>query len=92
MAEIKIIPRGHGAPKLKGLLVPGTILKAKFHKKEYSALVDLEGRIVVDKRAYNSPSNAAKYIRKGDYDGWKFWKYQKSDGKWIHIDHLRKHK
>lgn len=86
----KIGERKKGVPVLKGMLGAGTILKAKFKEKEYSAEVDQDGKIHFDGKEFNSPSMSAMHLTVGAKDGWHFWKYQNNAGEWVKIDSLRK--
>jgi hypothetical protein len=74
---------------LLGLLPANSQLKAIYKGKEYAALVDDQGRIIIDGLTFNSPSSAATHVTKGPKDGWIFWRYQKEDGTWLGIDLLR---
>jgi hypothetical protein len=83
---------GPKSPPLKGLLAANSQLKAVFKKIERVAIVDDQGRIIIDGSVFNSPSAAATHVTKGPKDGWIFWKYQDENGTWLNIDKLRKNK
>jgi len=80
------------APKglvLHTLLSPKTEIKAFYKGKEYSAIIDEQGRIVLNGVSYNTPSAAGlAVIEKGAVNGWRFWKYQNVEGKWMALGEL----
>jgi hypothetical protein len=78
------------SPALKGLLPANSQLRAAYKGNEYAALVDDQGRIIIDGLTFSSPSSAATHVTKGPKNGWIFWRYQREDGTWLSIDLLRK--
>ena len=78
------------SPALKGLLPANSQLRAVYKGKEYIALVDDQGRIIIDGLTFNSPSSAATHVTKGPKDGWIFWRCQDENGASVNIDQLRK--
>lgn len=97
VAHVKAIKKRHlkrpgmrGKPPLQGLLPGGTVLKATYKGQEYEARTLQDGMISVHDKAFNSPSAAATSVTGGPKDGWIFWKYQDSEGKWVLLDDARK--
>ena len=78
------------SPGLQGLLPANSQLRAVYKGKEYAAMVDEQGRIIIDGLTFNSPSSAATHVTKGPKDGWLFWRCQDEKGVWVNIDQLRK--
>ena len=82
------------APKgliLHRLLFPGTPIKAKYKGREVVATIDEQGRINLNGKQYNSPSSAGlAVIDSGAVNGWRFWRYQNPQGKWVFINELLK--
>ena len=78
-------------PILHKLLFPGTPIKAKYKGREVTATIDEQGKIVLNGKVYNSPSTAGKVVvGGGSRNGWRFWKYQNPQGKWVFIGELLK--
>lgn len=67
-----------------------TRLKAWYKGKVFRALLLKGGKVRYKRRIYESPSAAAARVVKGASNGWIFWKYQRSPGEWVAVDHLRK--
>jgi len=66
-------------------------IKMKLKNKTYYGKVLKNGIIVVNKRRFNSPSLAGRYIcKKYTPDGWYVWKYERAPGEWVLINELRK--
>jgi hypothetical protein len=82
----------HKAPKglvLHKLLSPGAQIKAKYKGKEFIATIDDQGKILLMGKLFNSPTAAGKsVIDRSTVNGWQFWKYQNSEGKWIALAEL----
>jgi len=82
------------APKgliLHRLLFPGTPIKAKYKGREVVATIDEQGRINLNGKQYDSPSSAGlAVIDSGAVNGWRFWRYQNPQGKWVFINELLK--
>lgn len=78
-----------GSPSLNGLLPANSQLRVLFKGKEYTALVDEQGRITLDGLTFNSPSSAASHVTKGPKDGWIFWRFKNENGDWVKIDAAR---
>jgi hypothetical protein len=94
-AKAKHLTAPHTAPKglvLHKLLAPGAIIKAKYKGTESAATIDEQGHILLDGKSYNSPSTAGLVLLpKGrTVNGWTFWKYQNSEGKWVMLAELLK--
>jgi hypothetical protein len=76
---------------LEKLLPTGTLLKSKYKKQEFTAEVEINGRIKIGNQLFNSPSSAGSFVRGGKAtDGWTFWKYHNESGHWVKIDELRR--
>ncbi len=86
-----IVSAGAKKPPLAGLLPAGAELRCTYKKTEYTATIDVSGRIMMGGIAYNSPSAAGSAVRGGKAtDGWTFWKYRNQQGNWERLDKLRK--
>ncbi len=78
------------APSLRGLLPAGTVIKSFMRNDTLEARVDGEGRVLLNGKIFNSPSMAVISVTKSARNGWRFWRYQDRDGKWVLLDELRK--
>jgi hypothetical protein len=82
----------HQAPKglvLHKLLSPGAKIKAIYKGKEILAAIDDQGKILLNGKLFNSPSAAGvAVIDRSTVNGWQFWKYQNSEGKWVALAEL----
>lgn len=82
-------------------LEDGTELRHKYSTGEYNGSIVkasiIDGKIVYGGDDYESPSPVAvqadKDIRGDDgldnHNGWQFWKFENSEGKWVEIDAVR---
>lgn len=78
-------------PALKSLLPSGAQLKRTYKGQEHIATIEADGQINLNGKLYNSPSSAAQSVlTAGAVNGWIFWRYQNSEGKWVELDALRK--
>jgi Restriction Enzyme Adenine Methylase Associated len=76
---------------LAGYIDQQTPLRATYKGKKLRASVRKSGLICFDKQQFTSPSKAAKHaVKRLTCNGWTFWKYQRSPGDWVTLDHLRK--
>ncbi len=78
------------APQGRESKLRRTRLKAWYKGKVFRALLLKGGKVRYKRRIYESPSAAAARVVKGASNGWIFWKYQRSPGEWVAVDHLRK--
>jgi hypothetical protein len=83
-------PRQAKSPSLRGLLPANSQLRAVYKGKEYTAMVDDQGRIIIDGLSFNSPSSAATYVTKGPKDGWIFWRCNDEKEGWVLLNERRK--
>jgi len=91
LQEQKTIQRGQGQPKLQGLLPANTALRVMYKSQVRKARVDAKGRIVIDGRTFDSPSQAGSFIRGGrSTNGWTFWRYRNAKGEWVLLDKARR--
>lgn len=82
--------RGDPADRpLKGIVGGFKRIYATYKGKEYKAVVYNNGRIKFNGQFYDSPSTAAKAVRKRATNGWAFWRIRK-DGEQIKLSELRK--
>ena len=66
-------------------------IRTKYKGKTYVAKVRKDGTILFQGEVYNSPSWAAKaLVDKGQRNGWRFWKYERSPGDWVPLEQLKK--
>ncbi len=65
-------------------------LRRKYKGKMYYCWVLPSGRIKHDGKIYDTPSAAARAVRRKTTNGWNFWRYKKSKGKWVLLAELRK--
>jgi hypothetical protein len=90
--KLKQLTAPHKAPKglvLHKLLSPGAQIKAIYKGKEILATIDEDGKILLSGKLYNSPSAAGvSVIDRSTVNGWQFWKYQNSEGKWVALAEL----
>lgn len=77
----------------RGGRVPnGLKLRATHLSRSYEAEVT-GGKVWLDSKAYDSPSNAARAITKTAVNGWKFWEYlDERGGRWLPLLKLRSNK
>jgi hypothetical protein len=76
---------------LHKLLSPGAQLKATYKGKDILATIDEQGKILLNGKLFNSPSSAGvSVIDRSTLNGWRFWKYQNSEGKWAALAELKK--
>jgi alkylated DNA nucleotide flippase Atl1 len=60
-----------------GLLTPGTTLVPREGQwASRTALIQDDGRIGIDDRAFDTPSGAAAYVKGGASNGWSFWRLE----------------
>jgi len=77
------------APLAKYVKKPMKLI-ANYRGQQLTATVRKDGRVFYNGKIYNSPSAAAcKAAEKGQYNGWRFWKYKNADGHWVPLRDLR---
>lgn len=81
--------RIHHTPGLSKLLKANQTIRASYKGRMYTAKVRASGKIAFDGKLFNSPSGAAKYIRKRETSGWHFWKYRNERGNWERLLNLQ---
>jgi Restriction Enzyme Adenine Methylase Associated/GIY-YIG catalytic domain len=90
--KAKQLTAPHKAPKglvLHKLLAPGAQIKATYKGKEILATIDEQGKILLNGKLFNSPSSAGvAVIDRSTVNGWRFWKYQNPEGKWVALAEL----
>ncbi len=69
------------------VLEDGLCLSKTYKGKTYTA-VARDGKIIMNKKEYDSPSAAAKAITGNNVNGWMWWKYQTENGEWKVIKDL----
>lgn len=83
-------PKQPASPS-RGIKLRRMKLRAWFKGKKLRAQLLKDGRVRLGGRVYDSLSTAAaKACRRISCNGWTFWKYQRSPGEWVTLDHLRK--
>ena len=66
-------------------------LRALFKGKTLIARVRRDGLLRFRKKVYSSPSlAAAAACKRRTCNGWRFWKYERAPGDWVHLNELRK--
>jgi hypothetical protein len=83
-------PAGSGFLYSRGGRIPnGTKLRARHLSREYQAEVK-GGKVWIDNRSYDSPSNAAVAVTHSSVNGWKFWEYlDEQTDRWFPLLKLR---
>jgi len=77
-------------PVLKGLLTDKA-LRMRYKGKKYRAWINRSGtiRLVHTGELFDSPSSAAKAIRKQESNGWYWWEFRDNQGEWQRLQELR---
>ena len=70
-------------------LVSGKRIYANYKGKDHTAVVLRSERVRLNGKLFNSPSRAAKAIRGGATNGWRFWKI-KHAGELMPLSTLKK--
>ncbi len=80
-----------GAWLTKGVVFPaGTQFRARYRGQTYMACIE-GGALVLDGKAFDSVSAAARSITKNNVDGWRFWECRlPNKSSWVLIKTLRK--
>ena len=77
-------------PGLRDYLPGGTKLRMIYKGQTYHATVKGDGRILYRNQYFETPSGAAKAVKRTiSANGWYWWHYEKSQGEWVRIDELR---
>ncbi len=74
---------------LHGLLSPNQRLESSYRGRRHVARVSRNGRILVNGKAFDTPSAAARAVTSRSVNGWTFWRYRSPDGAWRKIAELR---
>ena len=83
--------RKHGrSATLAPYVKRGFPIKVTYKGTTYFARVRKDGRISFRGGLYTSPSIASGAITKRAFNGWTFWRYRSSEGKWVALSELRK--
>jgi len=87
----KAAPAKKPAPTKKARkTAPSIDLRGAYRGKTLRALLHGDGTITFEGQRYGSPSAAATAaVKHGRRDGWKFWKYQNSRGRWVQLEDRR---
>jgi predicted GIY-YIG superfamily endonuclease len=72
-----------------GLVSRRTPLRMRYRGKTYRSALRPDGQIKLKGKVYNSPSGAARSIFKRPVNGWSWWRYEVSPGKWVELTVLR---
>ena len=81
--------RGKGTRSLKGLIGRRMVLKGWANGWEYTAALLKNGAISYNGDQYDSPSAAACAALGHRKNGWSFWRFKDSNGKWVPLRSLR---
>jgi hypothetical protein len=78
-------------PVLKGLLT-NKALRMRYKGKNYRAWINRSGtvRLKHTGELFDSPSGAAKAIRKRESNGWYWWEFKNDQGEWQRLQELRR--
>jgi hypothetical protein len=78
-------------PVLKGLLTDKA-LRMRYKGKKYRAWINRSGTIRLKHTGelFDSPSSAAKAIRKQESNGWYWWEFRNNQGEWQRLQELRR--
>ncbi len=76
------------APLAAYVTVPMPI-RGRHRGRRVRARIRRDGTILYDHTIYNSPSAAAKAVRRRRTNGWAFWEYQRAPGDWVKLTFLR---
>jgi len=78
-------------PVLKGLLTDKA-LRMRYKGKKYRAWINRSGTIRLRHTGeiFDSPSTAAKAIRKQESNGWYWWQFRNKRGEWKRLQELRR--
>ena len=78
-------------PVLKGLLTDKA-LRMHYKGKKYRAWINRSGtiRLAHTGEVFDSPSGAAKAIRKQQSSGWYWWEFKNNQGEWQRLQELRR--
>ena len=71
-------------------ITTGFPIRAKYKGKIVRARVLKNGWVRYGEHDYKTPSGAGRAVLKRTISGWNFWKYQRSPGEWVSLQHLRK--
>lgn len=64
-------------------------IRARHNGRRIRARIRRDGSILYNHSVYNSPSAAAKAVRRRRTNGWAFWEYQRAPGDWVKLTFLR---
>lgn len=78
-----------GTVILKGLVEKRLVLRASYKDQAYRASLRRDGQISYKGRLFDSPSGVARSILGRAANGWNFWKYRNSKGRWVKLGSLR---
>jgi hypothetical protein len=87
------LTKSHGVKSgtLLGIYAAGVrSIRGSYKGRSFSARISKSGEIVCRNRKFKSPSGAANTLTGGNFDGWHFWKYRTSDGRWVCLTELRR--
>jgi hypothetical protein len=79
-----------GSPALAAYVTQPFQIRLTYKGELYEAIVQKDGTILYNGKAFNSPSMAAVAIKGRASNGWVNWQYKNSSGEWFFIDELRR--
>ena len=79
-----------GTRVLSGVVPRRFLLKGDRNGVKYRANLRKDGRISYDGKLYDSPSAAGKAALGHSCNGWRFWHYLNTKGKWVPLKNFRK--
>ncbi|MEK6765527.1 MAG: GIY-YIG nuclease family protein [Planctomycetota bacterium] len=82
--------QGKGTKNLSGIFDRRIALKASHLGREFRASLRKDGSIGFNNKVYDSPTGAAKEAIGRTRNGWSFWRYRNTKGKWVKLRELRK--
>lgn len=83
------ITRQQGTKSLAGLSDRAIRLRARYKSTWYRASIRRDGTIRYGDKSFSSPSAAAKAVVQHSCNGWGFWEYRDSSGKWVPLRTLK---
>lgn len=81
---------GIGTIALAGIVERRIGLRGWFNGYEYKATLRKNGQIFFDGEKYDTPTSAAKAVKKRTVNGWVFWHYKDKNGEWVKLSDIRK--
>ena len=85
----KIEPKAKTSAPLAAYITEPMPIRAQNNGRRIRARIRRDGSILYNHSLYNSPSAAAKAVRRKRTNGWAFWEYQRAPGDWVKLTSLR---